>query len=172
MKTKTINLYKYEELNEKAKEKALNDFRNNEDNDFSFLEEDLKEFLKSLLEENKIIYNDSLKSYYSLSYSQGDGFCFIGDFKFKGYNIKITHNFRYYHNRSTDIILYDEKGNEDFQGYEDLENEFKNIYYSICQKCEKIGYNIMEEENSEEYIKDYFNSNDITFRENGEIENE
>lgn len=29
MKTKTINLYNYEELNEKAKQKALSNFREN-----------------------------------------------------------------------------------------------------------------------------------------------
>lgn len=166
MKTKTINVYEYEELSQKAKEKVLNDFR--EHNDFYFLQEDLKELLKEKLQENKISFDESLKLYYSLSYCQGDGLCFIGDFEFKGINIKIKHNSRYYYAKSTNIYYFDDEGNE-------IENEktkeFENIYLNICKELEKIGYEIIEDEQKEENIKDFFDANNITFRENGEIEN-
>jgi hypothetical protein len=128
--------------------------------------------LRVLLSLTEIFEIIPLKGYYSLSNSQGDGFCFIGDFTFKGYNVKITHKNRYYHKKSTEIIIYDENGNSDFKGYEEIEKEFKEIYYSICDKCEKYGYNLIEEENSEYRISDYYICNEITFRENGEIENE
>lgn len=167
MKTKTINVYEYDELSEKAKEKVLNHFREN--NEFNFLSDELTESLKELLIDNKITFDkNTLKCYYSLSYCQGDGLCFIGDFTYKNINIKIKHNSHYYYAKSTDIIFYNSEGKE-------VENKntkhFINLYLVICKKLEDIGYKIIEEENSEEYIKELIKSNEYTFRENGEMEN-
>ena len=181
MKEKIIEVYSYDELNKKAKETALNWYRNK--NDMPFLNDDLIEYLKELLEENKIIYDDSLKVYYSLCYSQGDGFCFIGDFQTKTAKFKITHNSRYCHKKSTtiDLIeLYDKTEQRfrdilDLSGEKDKEieeelNSFTHLYYLICDNCEKLGYEEIESENQEAYIKEIFNDNGYTFRENGVIE--
>ena len=43
MKTKTIELYDFNELNQEAKDKALS--KHNEYNDYPFLEEELSEYL-------------------------------------------------------------------------------------------------------------------------------
>lgn len=167
MRTQEINVYKYEELDENTREKVLNYFR--EHNDFYFLEEYLTELLKEELKKNKIEVVQDLKVFYSLGYCQGDGFCFIGDFKFKGYNVRIKHNSFYYHKKSTDITLYDDEGNEDFKGYKSLEEEFKTIYYKICDICEKEGYSYIESENSEESIKETIEANEYEFYKDGRI---
>lgn len=170
MQQKTINVYNYEELDEKAKENVLKYFREQED--FYYLEEDLKEYLKQLLEENKIKVIQDLKLFYSLSYCQGDGACFIGLFNWKGYEILIKHNSHYYHERSTDIYIYklDKDGNEK-EATEKTYDSFKELYYSICRKIEKSGYEEIEYRQSEESIKELIEMNEYTFRENGEIEN-
>lgn len=170
MKTKKINVYDYEELSETAKQKVLNSFR--ETNQYDFLDENLNEYLQELLKENKIKFACDLKLYYSLSYCQGDGVCFTGFFNWGKYNIKIIHNFNYCHKKSTNIYInyYDKKENEQ-EATEKVYNNFKNIYYSICDKLEKAGYEYIESEDSEENIKENIVANGYTFRINGEMEN-
>jgi len=170
MKTKTINVYDYEELNQEAKERALNNYR--EHNQMEFLKEDLINLLEEKLEENKIISGADLKIYYSLSNCQGDGLGFEGFFNWKNYNIKIIHSGRYYHKYSYDIFIYEfDEFNGEKDANEKVYQEFKEIYFKICDQLEKEGYKLIEFENSEENIKDFFNSNEITFRSNGLIEN-
>jgi hypothetical protein len=170
MKTKIINVYEYSELDDKAKEKVLSDFR--KDNQYDFLDDDMNNYLKELLDKNGIKYGADLKIYYSLSNSQGDGVCFIGFFDCCGYSVKITHNSRYYHKRSTDIFIYtlDDEGNET-EATEEVYNNFKEKYFFICDLMEKYGYEYIEAEDSEENIKDNIEANGYTFRKNGEMEN-
>lgn len=169
MKTKTITLYTYDELSEKAKEKALNDYRAN--NDYYFLNDFITEYVKELLEENEILDTRSLEIFYSLGYCQGDGACFIGSFKWNGYDIKITKTSHHYqHMHTTQIELF--KDGEEIEEDDKNGSIFQELYFSICKKIEKFGYGLIDDENSEEGIKAYFEGNDITFRENGEIENE
>lgn len=168
MKIKEIKVYEFKELEEKVKEKVLNNFRN--DNDYDFLEEDLEEYLKEMLEKENITYED-LKINYSLSYCQGDGFSFTGNFIYKNIPILIKRDgFNYYHERSTEIIILNE---EDFKkmDFEIFETDFKDLYYNICKKIEKMGYEMMEYEDSDESIKEIIEINEYTFRENGEMEN-
>lgn len=69
--TKTYNVYKYNELSEKAKEKAKEWYLNAQD-PYTFkaiIEEDLK----------YLFPNSSLSCQFSLSYCQGDGFNIYGD---------------------------------------------------------------------------------------------
>ena len=136
---KTIKLYEYSDLNKKAKEKTLNWFREN--NNYDFLSDDLEEDLKELLRVNKISFDESLKIYYSLSYSQGDGVCFEGDFEYKDYQINIKHNGNYYHKNSVDIEITNEDG-ESVE--EDIEKEFKDIFDDICDELEIEGYGHIE----------------------------
>jgi len=172
MKYKKIKVYKFEELKENIQEKVLNNFREN--NDLMFLDEYLNNYLEELLIKYKILVNNDkyFKLYYSLSYCQGDGVCFIGNFEYKNFKIKIEHNFNYYHKRSTDIYIYkeDKKGNE-IEVTEKQEEHFKNIYYEICDLIEKAGYDYIDSENSEENIKELISINEYTFRDSGEMEN-
>ena len=175
MKTKQIQVYEFKELKPKVREIVIEKFREN--NDYPFLHDLLTDRLQELLKKNKI--KGEFKLLYSLSYCKGDGLCFTGRFDFKDFSFTINHNNNmYYHKHSTDIFV-----NEDFYEEDELkeivqekirqerEEEFKGIYYKICDTLEKEGYDYIEEENSEKNIKELIKINEYTFRENGEIEN-
>lgn len=144
MKTITKNIYSFNELSKKAQEKAHQDYKNR--NTYEFLEQYLLDELNIELEENNIKENGNKKVLYSLSYSQGDGVCFIGDFIWEDVEISITHNFRYYHRYSTDINGYFKSAIH--------ENVFKELYYKICKNLEKTGYSHIEYEDSIETFKE------------------
>ena len=164
MITKIIYLYPFNELSETAKERAIKDYCDN--NDHYFLSEDLTESLKSLLEEKECVYND-IKLYYSFAYSQGDGLCFVGEVMNKnGEKMIIKHIGRYYHSKSTDIIYYNEEGEE----VEENE-ELKSLYFELCDKLEKEGYSIIEYVPSFDEFEEQSESNNWTYLETGEKEN-
>jgi hypothetical protein len=170
MKTKQINIYKYDELSDKVKDKVLSYFRDK--NEFCFLNDELNESLNELLKDNGVKVLDGLKLMYSLSYSQGDGVMFEGNFQYKGVIFNVKHQGHYYHEYSK-TIEYDDDGEDDLKS--DLKqiifNEFSELYLEICDKVKKLGYSAIEYENSEESIKDNIDANEYYFRENGEIEN-
>lgn len=175
MKTATIQLYNFDELSEKAKEKALSN--HNSDNEMYFLEEDLSEYLSQLLEENGI--KGDAKLYYSLDYCQGDGVMFEGNFEYKGISFKVIHNGHYYHSNSK-IIEADEIENDEDDDLkadlievmtEEAEREFEEVYKEICDKIEKAGYEQIEHEQSEEAFKEMCEANEYTFEVNGEMRN-
>lgn len=175
MRTAEINIYKFEELSNAGKEKVINRFRDN--NDISFLKEDLEEELNRLLKENNIDVINNCDFYYSLSYSQGDGVCFVGQFKYKKYRITVNHKGHYYHYRSVNFEYeyyepYDKEGNEIVMSRDEhkaINDEFSSIYKDICLKIEKLGYDIIETENSEEHIKEDIEANAYEFYDNGDI---
>ena len=164
---KEINLYEFEELSPEVQEKVIDDFRDN--NDFDFLEDVLRGRLNDVLNENHIKIND-LTLRYSLSYNQGDGFSFIGDFVYKNNCVTIRKghlaNF-YCHSGTNDIEILDKNDEEN----EELEKEFSELYVNICKELEKYGYEVIEDENNEETIKERIKDNDYYFREDGTIEN-
>ena len=166
MKEVKIKVYTIKELNETAKEKALNLLR--EDNSYDFLSEDLEERLRELLKDNKI-KGDDLKIYYSLSYSQGDGVCFVGNFEYKDYLVFIKHIGNYNHKNSVEIDILDSESEEVME--DDICEEFKEIFDDICDQLEKIGYNCIEYVDSEENLIDMCEINEYTFLENGEMFN-
>ena len=166
MKEVKIKVYTIKELNETAKEKALNLLR--EDNSYDFLSEDLEERLRELLKDNKIKV-DYLQIYYSLSYSQGDGVCFVGNFEYKDYLVFIKHIGRYNHKNSVEIDILDSESEEVME--DDICEEFKEIFDDICDQLEKIGYNYIEYVDSEENLIDMCEINEYTFLENGEMFN-
>jgi hypothetical protein len=177
MKTKTINLYTYNELEPKAKEKALSDWR--DDNDFFFLSDYLNNCLHELLEENGIKDdNDTSKPgtkptpvLYSLSYCQGDGAMFEGSFTWNGYSVTVKHVGRYYHYNSKNIEMFkiDDEGADVSS---DIIIQFESIYKDICKELERNGYDFMECENSEETFISACEANEYTFLSNGKMENE
>jgi hypothetical protein len=175
MKTKTINLYTYDELTKEAQEVALREWRDN--NDYFFLSDNLAERLHELLEENKIKdTNDTSKAgtkptpvLYSLSRCQGDGAMFEGVFEWNGYTVSIKHSGHYYHSNSKTIEITNDTGDyiED-KPFED----FEALYQKICKELERYGYDFIEYEDSEENFKEACDANEYTFLLSGKMENE
>lgn len=162
MKKVSINLYKLEELDPKVQEKVIKDFRDNLD--FPFLDENLNENLKELLKKNKIHIVKNLKLYYSLNNCQGDGVCFVGAFNWKNYKVCINHIGRYNHEKSTEIIL--ETKNYKI-AKESVYEDFKKVYFAICQELEKIGYSHIEYEYEEKTIRENIEVNEYEFMAEG-----
>lgn len=130
MQTKTYNVYKFDELTNEQKEKAIENLRHiNVDYDWSqWTIEDETETLEKYGFDNVTIF-------FSGFWSQGDGACFVGSLDNDGLlsfltvtkqlakyptlvraikngtiyvNIKITHTGHYYHENSTTIDDYTE----------------------------------------------------------------
>ena len=135
----------------------------NGEGDFDFLSENLEETLKEKLQEKNLKFSDDLKVYFSLSYCQGDGFCFIGTIKTEKATFKIEHVGGYYHENSKEIDLiclvekdrevYTEFNNRQEKKSEKLIEEFNKLYVEICKELEKIGYSMMEEREEENILK-------------------
>jgi hypothetical protein len=163
MQTKTITLYEYSELTDKAKEKALSDW--NQYNDDPFMQSHMINLLKEELEEQGIENDtDSIDVWYSLASCQGDGFMFTGLINWEGTQIAITHNdARYYHVYTASFEL----GDLDSEAVD----AFKDKYVEICKKMERVGYDHIEYITSEESFIEACEANGYTFREDGTMEN-
>lgn len=163
--TKEYTLYNFDELSNAAKEKALRDW--NDDNDFPFLGDMLKEFIEEELEEAGYTH-DGLRVMYDLSYCQGSGLMFEGVVGADGYIYTIRHSGNYYHELEADITATDSDGTES----EEKAILFaENFYRPLCRKAAKIGREEIEHESSEEYFSDLCDANGYTFLESGEMMN-
>lgn len=163
--TVVYEVYKFEELSREAKDKAIQRWYENED--YPFLNDDLTEELKYWLNEEKIEIVDGLKMYYSLSYCQGDGFCFIGTFKYDDFYVHITHVGNYYHKRSVNFEFENELGEEDNCGNDKGIRNFLDLYRAICDKLEKYGYDILEYRMNDEEFAEMSESNEYEYHANG-----
>lgn len=171
--TKKYKIYKFEELNQEAKDKAREN--RNEDLDFPFLEDDLREYIHEELKEAgyKVIgvatsKDPIIRPFYSLSYSQGDGLMFEATLEDKDGNyFIIKHSGHYSHEYSTNIIGTDKEGNE----IDTTEFEEK-VYIPICLRVRDRGYDEIEYNNSEEAFEQDCEANEWTFLENGRMFNE
>lgn len=163
--TKTINLYRLDELSEKVQKKVIEQFRN----EGTFVNEDLvldlmKERLDELLKENNIEPVGKLGIYYSLSYCQGDGAMFYGVVNWEGLGVNIRHRGRYYHEYSR---VFDFYGADITLGKEKV---FEEIYVKICKAVRDYGYDLINDERSDEFIRENIMANDYWFRDDGSIE--
>lgn len=147
------------------KEKILEKHRDINDRYGDTLEEDLKESTLEELKKFKITPLGDIKIGYSLSYSQGDGFNFIGNFKYKNKVISVARgSIPYQHERSTTIDMDDIDDR-----YSPVLDSFKERYYTICKKMESLGYRIIEEDRSDENVAETLRINDYRFDSNGTI---
>lgn len=170
--TKKYQVFTFDELSQEAKDKARQDF--NDNMDYPFLEDDLREYIHEELEtaDYKVIgiatsENPSIRPYYSLSYSQGDGLMFEATLEDKEGNIyTIKHSGHYYHERSTSITGTNQEGDEIDTTYFE-----ENVYIPICQRIAKRGYEVIEWQESEEQFAETCEANEYTFLENGKMFN-
>lgn len=176
MKTKTINLFSFDELAPEAQKKAHADYRT--ENTYFFLSHELNERLHELLEENGIKDNNNTSRpgteptpvLYSLSSSQGDGVMFAGDFEFQGHALTVKHEGHYYHSMSKQITWHDFEGEDKESQEEKIASDFEEIYQKICKQLESYGYEFIEHEDSLEAFQEACEGNDYTFREDGTME--
>ena len=186
MRTITKNVYTFDELSDKSKQKVFDFFRETED--YFLLDEILQDKLSFL-------FPGFEKLSYSLGYSQGDGFSFTGGFSGKEIKTLLTLidpsyktpsfidnlymnitriNYHYSHERSVETeIDFNDYNHEITEKEEKIISEIKSIIenYRIktCKELEKIGYNYIEELKSEEYIIENINLNEYEFYSNGEL---
>lgn len=162
MRTIETKIYNFSELSENAKQKAIETYREN--TPYEWLGGDLSEYLKELLEKYQVEPIGIPQLEFSLSYSQGDGACFTGDFNLKNKHIQIRKNtYRYSHVNSVDIFINDSKIDKE-------ENDFfEKVYLPICQELEREGYEIIDDVTSNEYIGGALF--DYEFTEDGKVYN-
>jgi hypothetical protein len=155
MKTKTINLYSFNELSDEAKQFALNKYRYSQVSWGSEWDMFVLEECESLLKENGF---DNPKIHYSGFYSQGDGASFDADIdleKFltpnerealKGVDIaweiyRISH--QYVHELSRSIDYCGEHYPEEFESM--IESITQRIEASRLSSCKEV-YRILGKE--------------------------
>lgn len=174
MQTKTINLYSFDELSKDAQKKAITYFQ--ELNTYDFLTENLTENLAELLTEKGWTFRESegLNVFYDLSYSQGSGAMFTGNFylpNFPDLCFIVLPSGRDTHENSKTISIdylnedYDENFNESF-----AYDSFNSEYVSLCLELQKRGYDYIEAEDDPVNVRDMIISMDYLFTENGKLE--
>lgn len=185
--TKKINLYKYNELDEKAKKQAKQDFlkaRYELDNDI------FTEIAMEIIG-NYFQFTDGLEIQYSLSSCQGDGVNIYGKFDLQNVegmewlksevdSFKLTPNYRYYYSlksqtetKTVDKIISEF---EYTSGHEitDLQvMEIRKMVETVFEKLEKAereieeyGYKFFYEVSDEE-MEEYADANGILYLDDG-----
>ena len=165
MRTIQQTVYTFDELSEKAKEKAIQKQRDFEE-EFG-LPSLLREYLYDTLKQQLKKYDmscDKPKIYYSLNYCQGDGAMFEGTVTYKNYVATITHSGRYTHYNSKDIELLTIKGNEVSSHKQE---EFDALYVTICKELERAGYAFIEDYLTDESMAEDIRANEYEFYEDG-----
>ena len=165
MKKYTVDIYNYTELNDKAKEKAREWYK--EGDELPFLPEDIKEHAIELLKENKIEVSEDIKVYYSLSHCQGDGVMIEFTGTWKNLNVTVKQSGHYNHERSTSIDISTEMGDD---VYEEVYAEFtENVYVPLCIKLRDSGYDTIESMSNDEFVSDALTVNDYEFYSDGTL---
>lgn len=164
-----IPLFTFSQLSKEAKQKAIDKYYESED--YPFMEDDMKEILKATLDKMKVKYEE-VKPLYSLSYSQGDGFCFTGKISKDGITLKLTHSYRYYFAKSVDMSFVDKDGEEiDEEKEVEKVKKLQDIYFSVCKTLEKHGYAILEYRMNFEEMAELCEANEYTFEADGSMNN-
>jgi hypothetical protein len=190
MKTIEIQLYKFTELSEPAKNVAIEKQRNYE------IEFDwFSDFCHEQISENG--FKGNIKLQYSLSYSQGDGLSFscdyfdnlnalfveiLGtekqktiDFIIDNCSLKINSNngrYCYAHRNDVNFELdnYYVKSSTNLDNLiSKVETKLRDLYINLCNELEKQGYDEIENQYSDEYITETLIENDCYFTIDGLI---
>ena len=146
----------FDALNDEAKEKAREWFRDS--NDMPFLTENIGEFITEELTEAGYTINVPVEVFYSLSYSQGDGVSFTVTLERNGGRYFVTRNGHYMHDMTMDVSC---ESLEDFASVE-CKSQLEEMR-AIARKAEKFGYRQIELENSDEVVDENILANEYTF---------
>jgi len=163
MKTIKTDVYTFDELDDKAKEKARDWYR--QDNDMPFLWGHLMNLTKEALEEAGFKVGEMGQKFdvhYSLSHCQGDGLSFTGDLYRDGKHYRaVQHGSLYVHENTMSVYEITEYGNE--IDASEVEEECREI----AKKMRDAGYDAIDYENSAENIDQAMEANEYTFTKDG-----
>lgn len=194
MREITQKIYKYEELSEKAKEKAKNEYREF----FQECRNDL--FYRDFVEELRENGFKSLEPQYSLSHCQGDGCSVVGEIYLEeilnneeimeNFNkdeirrleyidckveneIKIEHNSNFYYHANTMSFYANVYVNTYTHGrdwelmidvFDKLEGVLEDYFIGLCNRMEVVGYEVIYDE---EGLEEELMELDYEYYENG-----
>jgi hypothetical protein len=185
----TIQIYNFNELSQEAKDTAINNFRDVHEIHLDFFNDEAKEII------SQRGFKGNIKLQYSLSNCQGDGLSFNCDyfdsekfyeifrevlgsgkdktietildnsyFKVKG----ISGRYCYAHENDLEYTFDD---NIDAPNIEEVvgkvEAKLVEIYLDLCKELEKMGYDEIEYQYSDEYIANELIEREYEFLENG-----
>lgn len=156
-------LYFFNDLEDEAKEKAREWYRNG-NSDSPFLSDYLHEITSEMLTEAGYTVED-LEMFYSLSYCQGDGVSFSATLE-KGNARYFVSKYAFF-GRDVHEMSMNVEG-EDLTTFESIEcDDILEEMREIARKVEKLGYEYIENENSDETVDDNINVNEYTFTREG-----
>ena len=194
MREITQKIYKYEELSEKAKERAKNEYR-------EFFQECRSDFFyRDFVEELRENGFKSLEPQYSLSHCQGDGCSVVGKIYLEEIlnneeimenfdkdeirrleyidcevenEIKIEHNSNYYYHANTMSFYANVYVNTYTHGrdwelmidvFDKLEGVLEDYFIGLCNRMEDVGYEVIYDE---EGLEEELMELDYEYYENG-----
>lgn len=138
--TKTINIYKFDELDETTKQKLIEkeiEYQHEAYCEYC-LESDMKYNANELLKKYFKNNNAELKDvYYSLSYCQGDGAMFEFDLYYYNKHVQIQQYGHYYHRKS--FIIAD-----NYELTEKQEKQLKEKVLKMFEKFENYGWSLVD----------------------------
>lgn len=193
MRTVRTKVYKFEELNENAKQVAIENHRKDQEICLDFFNDYAKEQIEAAG------FKGNIELQYSLNCSQGDGLsfscdcfdklnelfievlganktktidCIINELKF----VNNGNDGRYCYASKSDIELclnnYYVKSSQNIDELiSKVEKKIQNSYIELCKNLENQGYKEIEEQQSDEYISSELIDNDYDFLVNGELFN-
>lgn len=187
---KTIKIYNFNELSQEAKDTAINNFRGEGEVFLDFFNDDCIQII------NERGFKGNIKLQYSLSNCQGDGLSFgcdyfdsqklheifkevLGSGKDKTIEILMNNyayftldgnNSRYCYAHKNDLeYIFDDNINapniEEVVGK--VEAKLVEIYLNLCKELEKMGYDEIDYQYSDEYIITELIEREYEFLENG-----
>lgn len=187
MKTHTVTTYEFSELDDKAKQVAIEWMRRVENEDFD--SSSITEMFCERLDELGYPHDGQTSVQWSLSYSQGDGVAFYGPVDLlavakrlldrnearkvkrivdKGVLTitlsRLTHHYSHYNTMGVDYEYLADPIPEVVTKLIDL---IKADIKDVSRKLEKIGYAEIEYRNSDEYLTDLIEGNDYEFYKDG-----
>ena len=191
MRTVRTKIYQFNELNDKAKQVAIENFRDNQQEIFlDFFNEYCLEQIEEAGFKGKVSLN------YSLSYSQGDGLSFnaeyfdklndifkevLGEAKQKSidaiinessFTLKSTNNYYCYASKN-DLDFTLENYSREYKNIDlvigKVREKLEDLYINLCKDLENKGYSEIEYQNSDEYITEEIINNKYEFTENGNL---
>ena len=187
----TIQIYNFNELSQEAKETAINNFRGEGEVFLDFFNDDCVQII------NERGFKGNIKLQYSLSNCQGDGLSFgcdyfdsqklhkiftevLGTGKDKTIETILNNSYfklngnsgRYCYANIGDLeYIFDDNINapniEEVVGK--VEAKLVEIYLNLCKELEKMGYDEIEYQYSDEFIANELIELEFEFTENGKI---